>query len=217
MNVSSVLPRYEFQGIVMNVNSARRTSTPIAPFLATNSIATDASFRELFLRHFFSNASNLTYALLQAWQANVTALSSQRTLYLLSQKSQWEDWKALITQSPYPCEWEERRKTSHYKLSLQFPDGSELHLIFLDHVRLRQSARLDSEALLRSVSINAHQIKVPAMVFVYEFWLKGAADENPDAYRDGISFFNRLSGGEQQELRRYMKAKYGGSFFLPAQ
>jgi hypothetical protein len=199
----------------MNVNSATRTTKQIAPLLAAPNRFPQTSLRELFLRHLFSNSLNLTYALLQACQANVSVLSSQRTLYFLSQRPQWEDWKTLVSHSPYVAKWSEKRRASYYKLTIQFSDGSGLKLIFLDHFQLRQSVKLDSESLLRSVSINSDQVKVPALVFVYEFWLKGGADENPHAYRDGIQFFSKLSEGEKYELKRYMRLKYGGNYFLP--
>ena len=181
-----------------------------SPFFSRNSQSlppTVVSSKELFLRHLFASAVTLPYALLEPCEGKLGDLIPMHTMYLLSERELWDSWAFLFERSPYVQKTVQKERGHQCNFRLTLSDGSECQVFVLDSVRLEQYGLMEGEAILFSASKNEDQVKVPALEFLYEFWLSGWAQENPNAYHAGLTYFCSLPISTQRALRGSFQAK----------
>ncbi|MEM7656074.1 MAG: hypothetical protein AAF399_08100 [Bacteroidota bacterium] len=137
----------------------------------------------------------------------MTDLIPLDTIYFLSERDAWDSWKFLFERSPYVQKVVQKERGHQSKFHLTLSDESECQMFILDSVRLEQYGLMEGEAILYSAAKNEDQVKMPALEFLYEFWLSGWALENPNAYQAGLTYFCSLSISTQRALRGTIQAK----------
>ncbi|MFK7922272.1 MAG: hypothetical protein AB8H47_09970 [Bacteroidia bacterium] len=164
--------------------------------------------RHLFLRSLVPAIGNLDYGFLVPENASLSLLGDLQEISVVINTDELEDWKTVVTASPFVRKYLQTQKITETSLKLSFQDGSNLNLILVQEFRYRDKLFLEQAAVLADGMIHRDGIKISNICQVVEYhWLKSHATNS----KFPIDFRALLLGqspDRQVEAAQYICSKY---------